>query len=97
LDGIPHLLLAAVIAFKGRVLGVLAISPCLHPTELRLGLIGTDGINQHGEPRLERGTDTTVVASLLEGDIIVLTVTERLTKRDRVFDDTTLPNGRLRI
>ena len=43
---IPHLLLVIMVTRIGGMSGVAAIRPSLHPADLRLGLIGTDGVDK---------------------------------------------------
>ena len=95
LDRVPHLGLGVMVTRISGMLGVLAIRPGLHPTELCFGLIGTDGVDEHREPRFIRLADTAVMACLLERDKVVLAVAQRLAEGDRIFDDTILEIGYL--
>lgn len=52
LNRIPHLLLVGMVARKSRVLGILAVRPGLHPTELCIRLVSAYGIDKQREPRL---------------------------------------------
>ena len=78
LDTIVHDLLALLITWKSGVLGVLRIGPCLHPAELSVGLIGTYRVDECAEIRFVGGLYATVVAGLLQGDIVPLVKHERL-------------------
>ena len=95
LDRVPHLGLGVMVTRISGMLGVLAIRPGLHPTELCFGLIGTDGVDKHREPRFVRSTNAAVMASLLERDEVVVAVAQRLAEGDRIFDDTILEIGYL--
>ena len=80
-------MLVALIEDIGRMVGIAAIGPSLHPTELSVGLVGADGIDEHGEPRFVRGLYTAVMACLLERDEVIFSILECLAKRDRVLDN----------
>ena len=73
--------------------GIATIRPSLHPTESCVGLIESDGINEHGKPRFVRGLDAAVMACLLKRDKIILAITKGLAKRNRVLDN---PRTRVR-
>ena len=75
------------------MLGIATIGPSLHPTELCVRLVGPDGVDEHGEPGFVRAADTAVMAGLLKRYVIVFAVLQGLTKRNRIFDDTTLVIG----
>ena len=90
---IPHDLLVGLIARIGRMLGIAAIRPGLHPAQLRPGLVGSDGVDEHGQPGFVGSAYPAVMTCLLERDKIVPAVEEGLTKRYRVFDDTRLGIG----
>ena len=90
LYGIPHLLLVIMIARIIGMLGLSAICPCLHPTELSLRLIGSHGIDKHREPRFIRTTNTAIMTRLLERDEIIPAVKKCLAKSDGIFDYSTL-------
>ena len=85
---IPHLLLVGMVTRISRMSGIAAIRPSLHPADLRLGLIGTDGVEKERYPGLIGSTNAGVMARLLEGDIIVFTIPERLAEGDGIFDET---------
>jgi len=70
------------------MLGVAAVCPGLHPADLRVGLVGTDSVEEQGQPGFVSTTDAAVVARLLQGDIIVTPVAKRLTEGDRIFYGT---------
>lgn len=90
LDRVPHLRLGVMVTRISGMLGVLAIRPSLHPTELCRWLVMADSVNKHREPRFIRLADTAVMARLLERDEVVCPVAKRLAEGDRVTDDTTL-------
>ena len=87
LDGVPHLLLVGVVTRISRVLGISAVRPCLHPTELCGRLVRADGVNKHRQPGFIGRTNTAVVAGLLERDEVIRTVPECLSQADSIFDD----------
>lgn len=93
LDAVPHLGLVGMVAGIGGMLGVAAIRPGLHPTELCVRLVGTDGVDEHGQPGFVGRADAAVVASLLERDVVVLTVAKGLAEGDRILYDTILVIG----
>ena len=86
-DTIVHYLLALPVTRESRMAGILGIGPSLHPTELRGGLIGADTVYQRGKKRLIGLCDTAIVACLLKGDIVPLTQTEGLAKRERLEEE----------
>lgn len=87
-NAIPHLLLVGMVTRISRMLGIAAVRPSLHPADLRLGLISSDGIDKERQPRLVGSTNAGVMARLLEGDIIVFAISERLAEGDGIFDET---------
>ena len=88
LNTIPHLLLVIMVTRISRMLGIAAVSPCLHPAYLRLGLISSDGIDEHRQPGLVGSTNAGVMARLLKRDVIVFAIPERLAEGDSIFDET---------
>ena len=88
-DTIPHLLLVRVVTRIIGMFGVLAVRPSLHPTQLRLRLVGAYRVDEHGQPRFIRIPYTAVMAGLLERDIIVRSVAQGLFERNGVSNDPT--------
>lgn len=91
LYGIPHLGLGVMVTRIRRVFGVLAVRPCLHPTELCVRLVRPHGINEKREPRFVRAADTAIVAGLLEGYEIIPTFSQRILQRDCLSNYPCLP------
>ena len=85
---IPHLLLVIMVTRVGGMFGIAAVSPCLHPAYLRLGLISSDGIDEHRQPGLVGSTNARVMARLLKRNVIVFAIPERLAEGDSIFDNT---------
>ena len=75
------------------MVGIAAIGPSLHPTELSIRLVGADGIDEHGEPRFVRGLYAAVMACLLKRDEVIFSILECLAKRNRVLNN---PRTRIR-
>ncbi len=92
-DTIPHLLLVGVVTHIIGMFGVLAVRPSLHPTQLRLRLVGAYRVDEHGQPRFIRIPHAAVMAGLLERDIIVRSVAQGLFERNSVSNDPTLRVG----
>jgi hypothetical protein len=92
-DTIPHLLLVGVVTHIIGMFGVLAVRPSLHPTQLRLRLVGAYRVDEHGQPRFIRIPYTAVMAGLLERDIIVRSVAQGLFERNSILNDPTLRVG----
>ena len=95
LDRVPHLGLGVMVTRISGMLGVLAIRPGLHPTELCRRLVVADGVDKHRKPRFVRSTNAGVMARLLERDEVVLAVAQRLAEGDCIFDNTILEIGYL--